>query len=411
MEKNSSFLNLHCWLLLVFINFLTAQKNELISREINELVNSSIEKGAFPGAQVFLKIDNEIIINKSYGFHTYDSIIQVDNNHIYDLASLTKVFGPTISLMKIFDDYKINPHEPISNYVSELKKSNKKNTTFHEALSHSGGWIPYINHQQNILKKNGNYKKRFVRTEPNNKFSVAITENLFLKESFQKKIYKKIKRSKINKPGQYLYSGLFFFYVPKIIENLTGLSYSDYLKNNFYNNLTNNNLTFKPENKLLAVPTEIDEFFRKSLVHGSVHDEASSFFSGLSGNAGLFGSAESIGELIRNLETWSNGQKIFNNNTIEKFTKYATNDLDNPRGLGFDKPTRNNTNEYPHKDISPKSFGHTGFTGTFFWVDPELKMSLVFLTNRVYPSRKNLKLYDLDVRKKLLEIIIKHSKN
>ena len=194
----------------------------------------------------------------------------------------------------------------------------------------------HINHQRNILKKNGNYKKRFVRTEPNNKFSVAITENLS-KESFKRKFIRKLKDPKLAQSIFIL--KIFFFYVPKIIENLTGLSYSDYLKNNFYNNLTNNNLTFKPENKLLAVPTEIDEFFRKSLVHGSVHDEASSFFSGLSGNAGLFGSAESIGELIRNLETWSDGQKIFNNNTIEKFTKYATNDLDNP--ILFDKPTRN----------------------------------------------------------------------
>ena len=138
---------------MIFINFLDAQKSELINNEVDELINSSIEKKAFPGAQIFLKIDNEIIINKSYGFHTYDSIIQVNNNHIYDLASLTKVFGPTISLMKIFEDYKIDLNEPISNYVFELKKSNKKNTTFYEALSHSGGWIPYINHQQNILKK------------------------------------------------------------------------------------------------------------------------------------------------------------------------------------------------------------------------------------------------------------------
>ena len=126
MEKNSSIFKFALLVTVSIYKLFNCPKNELISREINELVNSSIEKGAFPGAQVFLKIDNEIIINKSYGFHTYDSIIQVDNNHIYDLASLTKVFGPTISLMKIFDDYKINPHEPISNYVSELKNPIKK---------------------------------------------------------------------------------------------------------------------------------------------------------------------------------------------------------------------------------------------------------------------------------------------
>jgi len=391
--------------------FSQVKKIDSINYKITQLIDSSIIKKAFPGAQIYLKIGNSIVINESFGFHTYDSIIKVENDHIYDLASLTKVFGPTYALMKIFDDHNIDINQPVSSYIKELKRSNKKNTTFLEALSHSGGWIPYINHQKNILKRNDSYKKRFIREQKTNRFSVAVSENLFLNKKYQKKIYRKIKNSEIKKRGEYLYSGLFFFYVPKIIKTLTGQSYLEYLENSFFNKLKNKDLTFYPKDKLKVTPTEYDQRFRKRLIHGTVHDEASSFFSGLSGNAGLFGSATSIGELIGFVEDWGNeSDKIFSSKTIKQFTKYATNNVNNRRGLGFDKPTRNKLDKYPFKDLSEKSFGHTGFTGTFFWVDPDIEMSLVFLTNRVFPSRKNEKLYDLGVRKKILEIIFKHTR-
>ena len=391
--------------------FSQVKKIDSIKYKITQLIDSSIIKKAFPGAQIYLKIGNNVVINDSFGFHTYDSIIKVENDHIYDLASLTKVFGPTYALMKIFDDHNIDINQPVSCYIKELKRSNKKYTTFLEALSHSGGWIPYINHQKKVLKRNDSYKKRFIREQKTNKFSVAVSENLFLNKNYQKKIYRKIKNSEIKKRGEYLYSGLFFFYVPKIIKTLTGQSYSEYLENSFFSKLKNKNLTFYPKDKLKVTPTEYDQRFRKRLIHGTVHDEASSFFSGLSGNAGLFGSATSIGELIGFVENWgSESNKIFSSKAIQQFTRYATNNVNNRRGLGFDKPTRNKLDKYPFKDLSEKSFGHTGFTGTFFWVDPDIEMSLVFLTNRVFPSRKNEKLYDLNVRKKLLEIIFKHTR-
>ena len=288
--------------------FSQVKKIDSINYKITQLIDSSIIKKAFPGAQIYLKIGNSIVINESFGFHTYDSIIKVENDHIYDLASLTKVFGPTYALMKIFDDHNIDINQPVSNYIKELKRSNKKNTTFLEALSHSGGWIPYINHQKNILKRNDSYKKRFIREQKTNKFSVAVSENLFLNKKYQKKIYRKIKNSEIKKRGEYLYSGLFFFYVPKIIKTLTGQSYLEYLENSFFNKLKNKDLTFYPKDKLKVTPTEYDQRFRKRLIHGTVHDEASSFFSGLSGNAGLFGSATSIGELIGFVEDW--GMKV-----------------------------------------------------------------------------------------------------
>ena len=143
-----------------------------------------------------------------------------------------------------------------------------------------------------------------------------------------------------------------------------------------------------------------------------MHDEASSLFNGKSGNAGLFGSAEGIGELIELFETWNfqNSTPILKKNTIDRFTSYASKDIDVRRGLGFDKPKRGIEEVYPNKKLSKQSFGHTGFTGTFFWIDPKVKLSLVFLTNRVYPSRKNEKLYEKNIRSKLLDIVFEDLK-
>ena len=383
-----------------------------INFKLDSLINSSIREEVFPGAQVYVKIGNEILINKSFGYHTYDSIAKVKNNHVYDLASLTKVLGSTIAIMKMSEDFNLNLEDPISKYLPELKKSNKKNTTFIEALSHTSGWIPYINHHYLLKRKSGKLKRNIVRNKKSKRFNLKITENLFLRKTYQKKIFKRIRKSEVKNPGEYLYSGLFFFYVPKLVERIAREDYESYLKNIFYQKIENNSISFNPSDKSNIVPTEFDSIFRNSLVHGTVHDEAASLFEGKSGNAGLFGSAESIGQLIKNFETWSsdNFQGIFKESTINKFTSYAFSDSLIRRGLGFDKPKRKIGENYPNKNLSQQSFGHTGFTGTFFWVDPKVKLSVVFLTNRVYPTRENKKIYEKNIRSKLLDLIFENIK-
>ena len=147
----------------------------------------------------------------------------------------------------------------------------------------------------------------------------------------------------------------------------------------------------------------LDSNFRKTLVHGYVHDEAASFMGGVSGNAGLFGNAESIGVLLDFLKPKN---KMFKESTITKFTSYAFKNTSIRRGLGFDKPYQNKIQgDYPHGNLSDQTFGHTGFTGTMFWVDPKQELTIVFLTNRVYPNRSNESFYDDNVRRKLISII------
>ena len=393
-------------LLILFVSKAQFQTVEL--EKIDSLINSSITLKNFPGAQLFVKYKDSIIINKSYGFHTYDSIIKVDNKHLYDLASLTKVLASTFSLMKLYDENKLELNDKISDYFPELKRSNKKHTTIFESLSHTSGWMPYISHQNFIKKRNGDLKRSIVRNKMHKRFSVQMNNNLFLKNSYSKKLFKRIRKSKLNTVNAYDYSGLFFFYVPKLIHKVTGLNFENFFYNTFINK-KEITLLFNPTNvfsKNIIVPSEYDSIFRKELVHGFVHDEAASFMGGISGNAGLFGNAQSVGSLLNFLGPNST---MFKQATVHKFTSYAFKNSKIRRGLGFDKPYSNDEyGEYPNKNLSKDSFGHTGFTGTMFWVDPEKKLTIVFLTNRVYPSRKNQSFYENNVRSKLIDLLLKN---
>ena len=393
-------------LLILFVSKAQFQTVEL--EKIDSLINSSITLKNFPGAQLFVKYNDSTIINKSYGFHTYDSIIKVDNKHLYDLASLTKVLASTFSLMKLYDENKLELNDKLSDYFPELKRSNKKHTTIFESLSHTSGWMPYISHQNFIKKRNGDLKRSIVRNKMHKRFSVQMNNNLFLKNSYSKKLFKRIRKSKLNTVNAYDYSGLFFFYVPKLIHKVTGLNFENFFYNTFINK-KEITLLFNPTNvfsKNIIVPSEYDSIFRKELVHGFVHDEAASFMGGISGNAGLFGNAQSVGSLLNFLEPNST---MFKQATVHKFTSYAFKNSKIRRGLGFDKPYSNDEyGEYPNKNLSKDSFGHTGFTGTMFWVDPEKKLTIVFLTNRVYPSRKNQSFYENNVRSKLIDLLLKN---
>ena len=392
--------------ILFFVQIQLFSQNTLL-RKVDSLIETSIQNKNFPGAQIFVKFKDSVIINKSFGYHTYDSLVKVNNSHIYDLASLTKVLASTFSIMKLYDQKKLDLNDKLSIYFKDLKNSNKKNTTIFQSMSHTSGWIPYISHQNLIRKKNGKFKRSEIRNSKSRRFSIQINDSLFLRNSYSKKIFKRIKSSKIKSLNNYEYSGLFFFYVPKLIEKISGSNFEKY----FYDNIINKKnitLLFNPTksfNKRFIVPTEYDSNFRNTLVHGYVHDEAASFMGGISGNAGLFGNAESIGILLQDLDS-KNG--VFKQSTIEKFTSYAFKNSSVRRGLGFDKPYQNKEQgTYPNLNLSKKSYGHTGFTGTMFWVDPSKELTIVFLTNRVYPSRLNESFYDDNIRSKLIDILVK----
>ena len=378
--------------------------------KIDSLINNGIKLNAYPGAQLFFK-KGDFKLYKSYGYHTYDSIVKVDDDHLFDLASITKTLASTLAIMKLYDEKKLKLDNTISLFEKKLRRSNKKNTNFHELLIHQSGWIPYINHQQFLIKRNGEVKKRLISNVQKNN-TIQIANDLFIKSNYYKTIVKRIKKTKVDNNTNYKYSGLFFCLVPEIVKMISNKSFEVFLNESFYSKL-NLNLSFNPLNgnsKEKIVPTELDTIFRKQLIHGFVHDETAAIMGGISGNAGLFGNAKDIGkisEMFLNYGVYNN-ERFLSSNTVKYFTNPGNyKNARETRGLGFDKPRLNSQDIlYPSEKLSIDSYGHTGFTGTFFWIDPTNDLIIVLLTNRVHPSRSYENLYDLDIRRKLIDLII-----
>ncbi len=396
---------------ILFVLFISLNSYSQIEKSIDSLINSSIKLNAFPGAQLYIKKGN-FEYKKSYGFHTYDSLTKVEDDHLFDLASITKSLAGTLAIMKMKDDYNFDIDKNLKYYLNDFNKTKQGETSIKDLLTHTSGWRPYISHQQYLVKKNGKLKKRFVKKSLTKKFSNQLSRSLFIKNSYYKIIKKRIKKTELNNIGTYRYSGLFFCLIPEITKNLSGDNLDKYLNDKFYLPM-GLSTTFNPLNKYnieKIVPTEIDNNFRKELIQGTVHDETAAIMGGISANAGLFSNAEDLSVILKMIlnKGIHNNKQMIDSETIELFTKnHIHNDTLNNRGLGFDKVRIVSENKvYPNEKLSNKSFGHTGFTGTIFWVDPENDLILVFLTNRVYPNRDEGSFYEVDVRNKLFEIIL-----
>ena len=380
-----------------------------IHKKVDSIMTLGIREEAFPGAQLLVAKQGKIIFHSAYGYHTYDSIQAVALNDIYDLASVTKITAALPALMKLHGEGRLLLDKPFSDYWEPWKKAaNKKDLTVREVLAHQAGLDSYIVFLNEVTKKNGKLKKRWMRDSENAKYNRQVFENLYIKEQFKKKVYREISKSKVSDEKIYKYSGLTFLLYPQIIENLTGITYSQYLRKHFYDPLGNSTMGFKPKTKHYSnavVPTEIDTLFRHTITKGWVHDENAALLGGISGNAGLFATAEDLARLMQlymNYGTYG-GKRYLEEDTVKEFIKVQYPENENRRGLGFDKPLLGNDtlmlkDAYPAPQASPESFGHSGFTGTFVWADPKNQLVFIFLSNRVYPSRSHRNLYDLNIR-------------
>lgn len=388
---------------------------DFINQKVDSIMEMGIDSLAFPGAQVLVAKNDTVIFHKAYGFHTYDKLRPVALNDIYDLASVTKIAGPLPALIKLVDEGKLDLDKPFSMYWKPWKnKKDKKDLTLREILAHQAGLVPYIVFLQKVLRKNGTIKKRFVHNSSNKRFEGQVYDGLYINNRFERKMNRIIVRSKVSDEKKYKYSGLSFLIFPSLIEQLTGTDYATYLNENFYRPLGSRTLGFLPKNKNYTnaiVPTEMDTLFRKSLVKGWVHDENASLMGGVSGNAGLFGTADDLAKLMLFYQNYGmvDGQQLISAETVKEFTQVQYPENENRRGLGFDKPLLDNADltleeAYPSPLVSPKSFGHSGFTGTFVWADPDNRLTFIFLSNRVYPFRDHRQLYNLNIRTALQNV-------
>tara|TARA_E500000318_G_scaffold54715_1_gene50953 strand:+ start:1544 stop:2851 length:1308 start_codon:yes stop_codon:yes gene_type:complete len=389
-----------------------------INQKVDSIMEMGIDSLAFPGAQLLVTKNDTIIFHKAYGFHTYDSVQPVALNDLYDLASVTKISGPLSALMKLVDEGKLDLDKPFSTYWKPWRnRKDKKDLTLREILAHQSGLVPYIVFLQKVLRKNGKIKTRFVHNSSNKRFEGHVYDGLYINNRFERKMNRIINRSKVSEEKKYKYSGLTFLIFPSLIAQLTGMDYQAYLDKNFYQPLGCHTLGYLPkENNYVnpIVPTEVDTLFRKSLVKGWVHDENASLKGGVSGNAGLFGTADDLAKLMLFYQNYGkvDEKQLISAKTVKEFTEVQYPENENRRGLGFDKPLLDNAElpleeAYPSPLASPKSFGHSGFTGTFVWADPENKLTFIFLSNRVYPSREHRNLYELNIRTALQDVFYK----
>jgi len=385
-----------------------------IHSKVDSIINEGIRQNAFPGAQLLVAKEGKIIFHEAYGFHTYDSVQAVALNDIYDLASVTKIAGPLPAIMKLVDEGKLDLDAPFSNYWKSWRgRKDKKDLTLREILAHQAGLEPYIVFLNKVMKRD-RLKKRFIQETKSNRFQRQAYDGIYVKNKFQNKMHRIIRRSDVSADKKYRYSGLTFLIFPELIEQLTDIPYEKYLRETFYDPLGCRTMGFNPDkwqvtNKI--VPTEIDTVFRKSLTQGWVHDENASLLGGVSGNAGLFATAADLAKLMQLYQNYGsfNEQIYITENTLKEFTAVQYSENDNRRGLGFDKPLLNNSElaiseAYPAPKSSADSFGHSGFTGTFVWADPKNQLVFIFLSNRVYPSRSNRKLYSLNIRTALHQV-------
>lgn len=385
--------------------------SQKLQSSIGSIITEAISTGAFPGCQLLIAKDGKVILHDSFGFHTYDNIRKVKDDDLYDFASVTKITGPLPALMKLQDENKFDLDAPLKLYLPDFKGSNKANIHWRSVLAHNArlkAWIPYW---RSTIKKNGEFKARTLKADSSEQYPVKITDKLFEHKNYKKKIYRAIRKTPLNEKEGYLYSGLSFYLYPEIIKNITSEDYESYLKKNFYQPLGATSLTYNPlrfYNKNNIVPTELDTFFRKEQIHGTVHDEGAIMMGGVSGNAGLFGNINDLAKLMQmylNFGTYGDHQYIARP-TFIKFTSCQYCEQGNHRGLGFDKPLLKTPEEgYVAKDASGMSFGHSGYTGTMVWADPENGLLFILLSNRVYPTRENSKLYQMNIRPRLHQVM------
>ena len=418
-----------------------------LEARVDSLVGRALAAQAFPGAQVLIARRGTVVLRKSYGNQTYAGEGTGDgekgvgnrgkgkgkkdktgktaspvpaslsltvprpvrNDDLYDLASMTKLMAATPALLRLQADRKFSPDSTLANYFPFLRGTNKANLKMRDVLAHQAGlkaWIPFW---KELTRKNGALRRRYFRADSSARFPLPAAQGLWARQNLPARIYKEIGESPLNEKPGYVYSDLSFILYPELVKARSGLPLDAYLQREIYRPLGATTLGFRPTRrfpKARIVPTEVDSAFRRQLLHGTVHDEGAALLGGLSGHAGLFGDANDVAKLAQTY-AWGGrygGQQLFDKEILANWTSCQFCP-DNRRALAFDRPAANPSLNSA-KSASQSSYGHTGFTGTYFWVEPQQDLVVVLLTNRVHPSRANNKLTELGVRSSLLQLVI-----
>ena len=380
---------------------------------LDALTSDIVSIHAAPGGQLLVAREGKIVYQKAFGYQDYEHKIPVNLTDMYDLASLTKVAASTLSVMRLYDEGKITLDQPMSDYLPDLKQSNKSSLNITEIMSHQAGLLGWIPFYKETLVKTG---KRTYKLDPSiyattesSKYSLPVEKGLYLKTGYDQQIWQQILDSQLRTNKNYLYSDLGFYLIAQMVKYQSGLSIDQFVSKFFYTPLGLTHTLYNPY-KLYPLssiaPTEKDTYWRKMTIQGYVHDMGAAMMNGVSGHAGLFSNALELGTIMQLFLNGGQygGEKLIKSSTVKLF---ATRQLGSTRrGIGFDMKELDPAKPQPAGYLaSPGTFGHTGFTGTCAWVDPEKQLVFVFLCNRTYPSMNNNRLHKDEYRSRLLDAV------
>ena len=384
--------------------------NSIHLKKIDSIATYAISEQMTPGIQLLVARKGKVIYEKSFGHHTYNKASEVKFDNLYDLASLSKILATLPLLIELVDSGVIALDSTLGDLLPSYKNTNKEAITIQEMLSHFAQlkpWIPfYVSTLDSITEKPN---PEFYKSKPSKKFPIQVNEHMYLRTDFSDSIQNQIINSELLEEKEYRYSDLPYYILKLIIEKHYDLPLEHLVQQHFYKPLGANYTTFNPLekfNKLDIIPTEIDDYFRYDTVHGYVHDMGAAMQDGVGGHAGLFSNANDVAKLMQMYlqEGLYGGKRYFSSDTFKTFNTCHYCDKENRRGIGFDKPQLEE--EGPTCGcLSMTSFGHSGFTGTYAWADPEEEIVYVFLANRTYPKSDKNRLSEENIRTKIQRLI------
>lgn len=416
-------------------------------QEIDRIAEEGIREGAYPGCQVVVLKDGKEVYNKAFGTHTGKagtamggsaSARPVLPTDAYDLASLTKTTATLLAVMKLYDSGRLSLTDRAADYLPYLQDTDKKNITVRELLLHESGLPSTLLFYQEAIDKESyagtlfkarpdaahrvriarqtwanssfSFREGLASKTPTAEHSLRVSDSLWLHRDFKQEYLQKIVDTPL-RDKRYRYSCVGFILLQQLVEARAGMPMDAYLEKEFYAPMGLKRTGYLPLRFLKKdeiVPSSEDPFLRKTILQGFVHDESAAFQGGVSGNAGLFSTAEEVAKIHQMLLNGGelDGKRYLSKETCRVFT--TTTSKTSRRGLGFDKPDRRNPQKSPCAESAPASvYGHTGFTGTCAWADPTNGLVYVFLCNRLYPHVWNNKLMQLDIRTRIQEAVYK----
>ncbi|MDE6541312.1 MAG: serine hydrolase [Muribaculaceae bacterium] len=396
---------------------------------IDSIVGVGLRTGAFPGCQVLVARGGDVVVDRSYGVTTAGGP-KVTPATVYDLASVSKAIGTLPGVMKAYDLGLFELADRASKHIPGLRPTDKRDVTVQELLYHESGIRPSLSvydvmfdpdsyegklfsgrkdATHSILVQRGTYGNNAARLRsdiisptPGKGFDIEVAKNLYISNATIDTVMQHIYTSQLRANKNYAYSCLNFCLLMDMEQRLTGRRHDHFVTDSIWAPLGAYTACYRPKDKHAAekiAPTENDTFLRRQTVHGYVHDETASMLGGISGNAGVFANADDVAKIC---QMWLNGGeygdcRVLSEKTVRLFTESKSPTC--RRGLGFDKPDKANPEYSPTcEEAGAGVYGHLGFTGTVFWVDPDEELIFVFLTNRVNPTRDNAAFNKLNIR-------------